>query len=664
MVALLGSRPGSPAKGHEEYRLVSSVASEAMGIGKSSDVLTVLGGKASCRRKFVLNVHLVDEHGSLVSRDLAVVASVAYAHDHSPVVRDEKPFLAEPPLFTTFNGVEFPAQDRPTRMVSGRASFKLAISLLSSKCDNRLFCICFTPQTASGDIAPISPPCYSKPIRSISRKRTQSSSSSSGHHTVSPPPQLLLTGLETSLPTTSSATTRGGGQYNNNNVNHNGGCGSLAAASGNDLLLGSTKFGASPSTSGENDDGEHATASLAGRANLLCSSRSSSATSMHYISPTSVAAGLAGMLSDVEDGGGLNGRCKGLGGGGGEGGGTLELQHESPALANNTVGTMIGGNDLSVMAPPGRASGGGGLERFIETMETTSGSTTGGGMVASVSCSPVSSTPLANNSCSESMKVTTILSSPPCSLSLRLSPSDSSSPTSGALTSESSFDNNNKQLNDHHLAAATARPQSSSPLAGGSSRPSSFNAPNFPHPANARPFRPFATVGPCKVLTPPDFQLGNGISLAAQSASRRCTDGGGGGGQASPSTNSLLKRVHQLREVSPACNQHQQQQQQEASGKVVDSMVHSFTLGTEVRSSNNNADDKFNSALTEVSLEEEEKSLQYIEVSLQEVSREVQRRMEELRSKRRRLLEDEARMHSIIFQSASWIESLSGRYSH
>lgn len=154
------------------YKLVSSVASEALGIGKSVDVLTVLGGKASCRRKFVFNVHLVDEAGQLVPRDMAIVASVAYAHDRSPVLRNEKPFLAEPPLFTTFNGVEFPAQDRPTRMVSGRASFKLAISLLSSKCDNRLFCICFTPHTPA-DQKPICPPCYSKPIRSISRKRTQ-----------------------------------------------------------------------------------------------------------------------------------------------------------------------------------------------------------------------------------------------------------------------------------------------------------------------------------------------------------------------------------------------------------------------------------------------------------------------------------------------------------
>lgn len=95
------------------------------------------------------------------------------------MVRDDKPFLAEPPLFTTFKGVEFPAHDRPTCMISGRASFKLAISLLSSKCDNRLFCICFIPQ-APQDASLVCQPCYSKPIRSISRKRTQVTSMSMG----------------------------------------------------------------------------------------------------------------------------------------------------------------------------------------------------------------------------------------------------------------------------------------------------------------------------------------------------------------------------------------------------------------------------------------------------------------------------------------------------
>lgn len=54
----------------------------------------------------ILNVHLDDEHGSLVSWDLAIVASMAHTHDQNLVVWDKKPFLVEPPLFTTFNGVK------------------------------------------------------------------------------------------------------------------------------------------------------------------------------------------------------------------------------------------------------------------------------------------------------------------------------------------------------------------------------------------------------------------------------------------------------------------------------------------------------------------------------------------------------------------------------
>lgn len=52
--------------------------------------------------------------------------------------------MVEPPLFTTFNGVEFPAHLRPSQMIAGKASFKLALSVLSSKCDNRLFSVRFT----------------------------------------------------------------------------------------------------------------------------------------------------------------------------------------------------------------------------------------------------------------------------------------------------------------------------------------------------------------------------------------------------------------------------------------------------------------------------------------------------------------------------------------
>ena len=48
----------------------------------------------------------------------------------------------------------------------------------------------------------------------------------------------------------------------------------------------------------------------------------------------------------------------------------------------------------------------------------------------------------------------------------------------------------------------------------------------------------------------------------------------------------------------------------------------------------NEIDPKFNhGGPTELNLEDEEKSLQYLEISFQEVSREVQRRREELRTK-------------------------------
>ncbi|KAL2643334.1 hypothetical protein R1flu_010921 [Riccia fluitans] len=593
MVVLFGggSQPATYSngkmRGGEMYRLVSSVASEAMGIGKSSEVLTVLGGKASCRRKFVLNLHLVDEYGCLVARDVAIVASVAYAHDHSPVVRDEKPFLAEPPLFTTFNGVEFPAQDRPTRMVSGRASFKLAISLLSSKCDNRLFCICFSPQTSPGESSPICAPCYSKPIRSISRKRTQSASQ------VSPsgPPLLLLAGLHSAAPNSRFSC----------NPSSNG-----KMVSRGSVESDSPKYTSTPETSNEINDAEGPGSPIA-RVHVQGCSQSSSVTSLHhYLSPRS-AAGLG--VNDSSAGTRRSG-----------GGGFLVLR-ESPS-GHSAVGSL------------GNLSAGRG-ERFGDS-DHPSGSSSGN--MASISHSPGSSSPvLINGNEPQSAAV-------PCSLSLRLSPSDSGSPTSGALTptsgaltSESSFYNN---INDQQ--AGILRTKSSSLAAAmGCSRP--FSAPSLPTSGNGvRPFRPYASVGSCKVSIP-DFQLGaSSISLAGgrqSTASLNETS-------AAPSTHNLLERVQQLRSVSPG-----------NSGSKVDQILHNFSISA------CSSEEKFSSAPTEVSLEEEEKSLQYIEVSLQEVSRDIQRRKEELRSKRRRLLEDEARMHSIVFQSSSWIESLSGRFS-
>lgn len=520
----------------EMYKLVSSIASEAMGIGKSSEVLTVLGGKASCRRKFVLSVHLLDEQGSLVSRDMAIVASVAYAHDHSPVVRDEKPFLAEPPLFTTFNGVEFPAQDRPTRMASGRASFKLAISLLSSKCDNRLFCICFTPQLPP-DASPLCQPCYSKPIRSISRKRTQVTSISMG-------PSLHGNSEGTSTVVSPPFMPRGTG-----NRDH------------------TPPKSTSPASSSDNE-----AATTPGRIQQVQnSSRSSSVTSMHYMSP--------------------KGQRRNQGT---EGQGPPAL-----VLYENSPGQSITSN----------------LRNHITTLDRFAGENDhhDGNGLASLSCTQLCSLQH-SNMCKMPFDRST--------LSLRLSP-ESGSPTSGALTSESCVENKDP----------SSRTQTSS-LDG--SRPIN----NIPSPPVNRPFRPYAAVGACK-LPMTDFQLGMPESpppfkrLLQQAASTS-------EGPASSHT-ALLERLQQLRSASPA-----------GIKQKVEAMLQGYPMGT-----SKEIDLKFNGGFTEITLEEEEKSLQYIEVNLQEVSREVQRRKEELRMKRRRLMEDEARMHSIIFQSSSWIESLS-----
>ena len=70
----------------------------------------------------------------------------------------------------------------------------------------------------------------------------------------------------------------------------------------------------------------------------------------------------------------------------------------------------------------------------------------------------------------------------------------------------------------------------------------------------------------------------------------------------------------------------------------IEQMLQGYSMG----GSCSEIDPKFNNGgPTELSLEDEEKSLQYIEISLQEVSCEVQRRREEARMKRRWLMEDE-----------------------
>ncbi|KAJ7556653.1 hypothetical protein O6H91_05G092500 [Diphasiastrum complanatum] len=493
-------------RGQEQmYELFATVATEAMGIGKSSDILTVLGGKASCRRKFVINVHLVDRNENLVNKDMSIVASVSYAHDHSPVIRDEKPFLAEPPLFTTFNGVEFPAQDRPSRMVSGRASFKLAISLLSSKCDNRLFCICFTPQIIPGS-APICQPCYSKPIRSISRKRT---------------PSPLL-----SLPLTFT-----------NGVHSSSGKKIYIDAADDE---GGQKLD-SPSSS----DTECQEISPNLGQPLQSSSRSSSVTSIHQANPYKRHAASQQLCSN-------------------------------PALCSSTS------NFIGKLSTNGEKFGKNEPSSRREEFDPSS----------------------FRRISSELHKMAFDGSS----LSLRLSPTESGSRNSGTLTSESSIANKDPDHFQH-------------------SSPDESRSPSAPSVATTKPFRPYASVGACKL---PQTETSNGLSLNQTLSSL---------GDGYNLVNALFERFQQLQNVPLT------QKESTASGARNDK-----------REMNNNP-------VTAISLEQEEKSLHCVEVSLQEVTRVLQKRKEELRIKRRRLLEDEARMHSIVFQSSSWIESLSGRFN-
>ncbi|GJP54274.1 hypothetical protein CLOM_g13382 [Closterium sp. NIES-68] len=179
----------APATAASTHRLVvSSPSKDGHASPGSPEVMSVLGGKASCRRKFVLHVQLTDEQGNPVSKDLAVTASLTYSHDCSSVKLEEGQAMVEPPLFTTFNGVEFPAHLRPSQMLQGRATFKLALSVLSSKCDNRLFAVCFTaatplnaPDLLNDDGSPLLvAPGYSPAIRSISRKRSRTAGAPSG----------------------------------------------------------------------------------------------------------------------------------------------------------------------------------------------------------------------------------------------------------------------------------------------------------------------------------------------------------------------------------------------------------------------------------------------------------------------------------------------------
>uniref|UniRef100_A0ACD5TI81 Uncharacterized protein n=1 Tax=Avena sativa TaxID=4498 RepID=A0ACD5TI81_AVESA len=137
------------------------------GIEEGDDgVWCIVGGKASCRRNFIMEVVLTNAFGEPVNKDTQIVASLVYA-DNGAVVEKSRDD-AEPPLLIAFEGLEYPAKSRPLPILRGRALFKLKISQLSSKCDNKLFRIYFS--TLHAQKYPFLE-ASSKPVRCISRGR-------------------------------------------------------------------------------------------------------------------------------------------------------------------------------------------------------------------------------------------------------------------------------------------------------------------------------------------------------------------------------------------------------------------------------------------------------------------------------------------------------------
>ncbi|XP_078440362.1 SH2 domain protein B [Wolffia australiana] len=131
-----------------------------------SGVWNIVGGKASCRRKFSLDVALVDPSGRTVCKDFELAASLVY-DDNGTTVRKALDSL-EDPLLITQDGIEFASTERGIRLVDGQASIKLKISQLSSKCENRLFRVHI--YSSGGQRYPFLE-VHSPPIRCISRTR-------------------------------------------------------------------------------------------------------------------------------------------------------------------------------------------------------------------------------------------------------------------------------------------------------------------------------------------------------------------------------------------------------------------------------------------------------------------------------------------------------------
>ncbi|KAG9453002.1 hypothetical protein H6P81_005906 [Aristolochia fimbriata] len=145
-----------------------SLISENHDVEEGRDgVWSVIGGKASCRRNFSLDVVLLDALGRTVDKEIELVASLVYADNGCPVEKPKDD--SDAPLLISYDGVECPSTDRTVKLLHGRASFKLKISQLSSKCDGRLFRVRFEP--AKGEKFPFLV-AHSRPIHCISRNRT------------------------------------------------------------------------------------------------------------------------------------------------------------------------------------------------------------------------------------------------------------------------------------------------------------------------------------------------------------------------------------------------------------------------------------------------------------------------------------------------------------
>ncbi|KAH9779463.1 SH2 domain-containing protein B [Citrus sinensis] len=136
--------------------LLSIDTSSASEIEEDSDgVWSIVGGKASCRRIFSLDVVLLNAFGQPVNKEVEITAALLYADNGSLV---EKTSDGEAPLLTSYDGIEFPTYDRPSKLLNGRASFKLKISQGRSS---------FIPQKTKLLLEVLS-----YPIRCISRTRT------------------------------------------------------------------------------------------------------------------------------------------------------------------------------------------------------------------------------------------------------------------------------------------------------------------------------------------------------------------------------------------------------------------------------------------------------------------------------------------------------------